>query len=118
MTFLIGTPHASGSGYYMNDDTASGGTKAEADIRTCTHCQAIIKMQQWKVEGAYCAKCSAPICFHCGALAEKFGCVPFNKQLEKALNQDYTSRQRRRLAGLEPVRPSVPLFTGLLTSKD
>lgn len=115
MGFLIGTPHSSGSGYYMNDDTASGGVKAEADIRTCTHCQAIIKMQQWKVQGAYCAKCAAPICFHCGAKAEREGCVPFNKVLEKALNSEYTSRQRRRLAGLEPAMPSEPIFTGLIT---
>lgn len=118
MTFLIGTPHSSGAGYYMNDDTASGGVKAQADIRTCTHCQAIIKMQLWKVEGAYCAKCAAPICFGCGALAEVEGCIPFNKRLYTALNDDYTSRQRRKLAGLDPVQPSRPLFTGLLTSKD
>jgi hypothetical protein len=60
---IIGTPHTKGAGYYKNDDTASGGKKSEADIRTCTHCQAVIKMQAWKEDGGFCGKCMGPDLF-------------------------------------------------------
>lgn len=118
MSFLIGTPHNSGSGYYMNDDTASGGVRAEADIKTCTHCQAIIKMQAWKLEGAYCAKCAAPICWTCGLRAESEGCVPFNKRLGLHLDASYHDAQRRKLAGLEPAPLPSDAYLGLIIAKD
>lgn len=85
MTFIIGTPHTHNAGYYRNDDRCGGGKLSEADIQTCTHCQAVIKMQEWRVDGAWCAKCSAPICTHCGTRALTYGCEPFVKQLEAHL---------------------------------
>jgi hypothetical protein len=85
MTFLIGTPHTHNAGYCRNDDTPSGGQLTEADIQTCTHCQKIIKMQEWRLAGAWCHHCGAPICMACGERALIYGCEPFVKQLEAHL---------------------------------
>jgi hypothetical protein len=106
---LIGTPHAKGSGYYLNDDTNSGGQKAEADIRTCTHCQCVIKMQEWKDDGAFCRKCNAPICAHCGDRALVYGCEPFLMRLERFTNAVVKYRQHLKVAGLEPGSPPKEL---------
>lgn len=87
---IIGTPHTRNSGYYMNDDRNSGGQKAEADIRTCPHCQAVIKMQEWSKATVqnFCMKCMAPTCIHGGCEA----CVPFMKKI-----QQHIETQLRRL---------------------
>lgn len=98
---IIGTPHASGAGYFRNDDTPSGGKKEEADVRTCTHCQRVLKMQLWKEEGAFCHRCNAPICTECGKRMDKYGCEPFLAKLERSLTEDYHRRQFCKLAGLE-----------------
>ena len=104
---LIGTPHAKGAGYFVNDQALR--TRKEADVRTCTHCQAVIKMQEWKDNGAFCHKCMAPICVRCGGIAEKFGCVPFTKKLE-----EYVEKQERLLKTLD-LTPGVS--TSILTGK-
>lgn len=87
MGIVIGTPHTKGAGYLLNDQNTS--RKHEADIRTCTHCQAVINMQQWKNDGAWCGKCCAPICGAnnpaCAAKTARQGCVPFFKQIERAM---------------------------------
>ncbi len=111
----IGTAYTKGAGYFRNYDPDKG--TDEADIRTCTHCQAIIKMQQWRDEGAWCSKCFAPICVHCGAQAVIYGCVPFNKRIEQFLERDATLQQHMRVAGLDPARTAVPIFTGLITNE-
>jgi len=127
MTFIIGTPYASGAGYYRNDDTPSGGKKAEADIRTCPHCQAIIKLSEWDVidnggkGGGWCQKCFAPVCRHCAAEMKIHGCRPFLKQIEEQM--EFTHRNSAQLedffkiAGMEPARPVQPIFTGLNTER-
>ena len=102
MAIIIGTPHTHNAGYYRNDDRLSGGKLSEADVQTCTHCQAIIKMQEWRQEGAWCHKCSAPICSHCGVRALTYGCEPFLEQLEKYLNSVIKFKQYLKIAGLEP----------------
>jgi hypothetical protein len=116
MTFLIGTPHTRGAGYYNNDDRASGGKLAEADIRTCPHCQAIIKMQEWDVlahRGGWCQRCFAPVCAYCGEQMKLFGCTPFMAQLEKQLESGYRYSQYLKDAGLAPPGPpQQPIFTG------
>jgi hypothetical protein len=82
---IIGTPHTKGAGYYKNDDTASGGKKSEADIRTCTHCQAVIKMQAWKEDGGFLWQVYGPDLFvHCADKMQTRGCEPFMQQIEKA----------------------------------
>jgi len=110
MTFIIGTPHTHQAGYYRNDDRNSGGKLAEADIKTCTHCQAVIKMQEWKAEGAWCAKCEAPVCGgtnQCAKDTATFGCVPFFKKIEQYAEEQMRFAQFSKLAGLnQPVSPS------------
>jgi len=83
MSFVIGTPHASGAGYYNNDDRPSGGKQQQADVRTCTHCQKIVLLQAWKEEGGWCSRCMAPICDFCADRMLVFGCEPFMKQVEQ-----------------------------------
>ena len=99
MSIIIGTPHTKNAGYYM-----SGGPhgKREADIRTCPHCQAVIKMQLWKDDGGFCRKCNAPICAHCADRALVFGCEPFMQRLEKFTDAVVKYQQYIKVAGLEP----------------
>lgn len=113
---FIGTPHTSNAGYYYNDDTPSGGRKTEADIRTCTHCQAIIKMQAWKEDGNFCGKCMSPVCGPCGDRMETRGCEPFMQKLEASLENDYRKSQFRKMAGLEGEFRTV-IFTGSTSPK-
>jgi hypothetical protein len=112
VSFIIGTPYAKGAGYYVNDDTPSGGAKSEADIRTCTHCQAIIKMHDWREDGGWCSRCFAPICPHCADRMLTHGCEPFVKQIEEALQISSKVRHFRKLAGLEAPEPTRAIFTG------
>jgi hypothetical protein len=103
----------------MNDDTASGGQRSEADIRTCTHCQAIIKMQEWrKIEngamtGGWCTRCMAPICHHCQKRMQQEGCVPFIARIEREFDAVTKLKQFRKLAGLDEPAPPPVLFTGV-----
>lgn len=78
---IVGTPFTKGAGYFINDKELK--TRQEADVKTCTHCQKVIKMQEWKDKGAWCGKCFAPICDPCGAKAEIHGCEPFVKKIEQ-----------------------------------
>jgi Zn ribbon nucleic-acid-binding protein len=120
MTFIIGTPFSSNAGYYWNDDSASGGKKEEADIQTCPHCQATIKMQEWRrvedgsMNGGYCIKCSKPICKACNKLLAIEGCIPFMSKIDKEFDAIVKFSQFLKDAGLEPAS-ARPLFTGLIT---
>lgn len=80
---IIGTPHTRGSGYTVNDQNLS--TRQEADIQTCPHCQAVIKMQEWAKAPVqnFCMKCMKPTCSHGGCE----NCVPFVKQIEQYIAQ-------------------------------
>lgn len=82
---IVLTPHTKNAGYFVNDKELK--TRQEADVRTCTHCQKVIKMQEWKDKGAWCGKCFAPICDPCGARAEIHGCEPFLKKIEQYAEQ-------------------------------
>jgi hypothetical protein len=119
MTFFIGTPFTHNAGYQWNDDSPSGGKKAENDVQTCPHCQAVILMQTWrkvedgKMNGGFCMRCSAPVCGPCNARMAAEGCVPYIARLEKVFDMTVKLAQFRRDAGLEPV-PKRPLFTGLI----
>lgn len=81
MSIIIGTPYTNGAGYFVNNKNLRA--KQEADVQTCAHCQAVILMQQWKDNGAWCGKCMKPICTHCGARAAIHGCEPFLKKIEQ-----------------------------------
>ena len=112
----IGTPHIRGAGYFMNYDPDRG--REEADIRTCTHCQAILKMQEWKNAGAWCHKCSAPICHLCGSKMVLYGCTPFVAQLDQLVRQSESLSKYLKDLGLEPAQPAQPIFTGLDNRKE
>lgn len=103
MTFIIGTPHKHNAGYFVNDQALR--TRQEAHVQTCSHCQAIIKMEAWKEEGGWCAKCQAPLCNNHGCMARTAleGCVPFLARLEREMGAAMRFEQFRKLAGLEPI---------------
>lgn len=105
---IIGTPYTKGAGYFLNDKELK--TRQEADVRTCTHCQRVIKMQEWKEDGAWCGKCFAPICKACGAEAQIHGCMPFMKKIEAYAEQQM--RFERIFKGEGTPVPPQPLFTG------
>ena len=86
MTFGIGTPYTKGAGYFINDKNLR--TRQEADVQTCSHCQAVIKMQEWKNSGAWCSKCMKPICVPCGKRLAVFGCEPFIKKIEEHIEKE------------------------------
>jgi len=84
---IIGTPHIRGAGYFVNDKNLK--TRQEADVKTCGHCRAVIKMQEWaKVQGGWCSKCSQPLCSQpaCVAQTARLGCVPFTQQIDQAID--------------------------------
>jgi hypothetical protein len=105
---IIGTPHSRNAGYYLNDDING---KAEADVRTCPHCQAIIKMQEWAKAPIqnFCLKCMAPACNHEAC----FDCVPFVKKIDMFTDAIVKYQQFLKMAGLNPVDPPSIITTGL-----
>lgn len=110
MTIIIGTPYTKGAGYFVNDKELR--TRQEADVRTCTHCQGVIKMQEWTKSGAWCHKCMAPICKPCGKIMMTQGCVPFLQKIEK-----YAQEQMRYEKLVKDVGPEAPgthtqIYTG------
>jgi hypothetical protein len=114
---FIGTPHTKGAGYFCNDNTASGGIKQEGDVRTCTHCQAVIIMQDWKsldaagkLGGGFCMRCNAPVCGACNHRMMTHGCEPFIKKIDKELDATVKLDQFRKLAGLDTPEPPRAFF--------
>ena len=108
---IIGTPHTKGAGYYMNDDRGAGGAVAEADIRTCPHCQAIIKMQEWRkaqTQG-FCTKCMQPTCSNPACM--EF-CTPFIEIIERMASQNMRFVMISRTMGLDPVSPPSLIVQG------
>lgn len=109
MSFVIGTPHTKGAGYAMNDDRNSGGKLTEADVQTCPHCQAVIKMQEWKTASIqnFCNRCMKPTCNHPNCVDD---CVPFLKFFERHYDAIVKFKDYLRNAGLEPTSPPKPLI--------
>jgi hypothetical protein len=105
MTFIIGTPHTKNAGYLGAETGGHNNRKVEADIKTCTHCQAAINMTVWKEDGAWCGKCQAPICGPCGDKMLTQGCLPYVKRLEMILESDEQRAQLRRILGIEGNAP-------------
>ena len=113
---IIGTPFAKGAGYFCNDNTASGGQREQADVRTCPHCQAVILMQMWrriedgKMSGGFCTQCNAPVCGLCNKRMQTHGCEPFMERIERGLSQAEKLRVFRKLAGLDQPEPPRALI--------
>ena len=104
MSFIIGTPHTHGAG---NLDMRTGGERSrhiEDDIRTCPHCQGVIRLSKWKEQGGWCAKCQAPLCDNpdCIKKTAALGCVPFTQALEREWEMAGKLKHFRKLAGLDP----------------
>lgn len=116
MTFAIGTAFSRNAGYHWN---GQGATKEQHDVQTCPHCEAVILMQQWrkvengKMTGGFCMRCSKPICGHCNAKLATEGCIPFIQKLEKHFDMTVKLQQFLKEAGMEPATPK-PIFTGLI----
>jgi len=89
-----------GAGYICIDERASGGKLREADIYVCTHCQAVIFVSQWKLDGGFCGLCSKPICGPCADRMQTKGCEPFIKQIEQAVEDNYRRKQNARILGV------------------
>lgn len=87
----------SGSGYLLVDDRASGGRLVEADMLGCNHCQALLKKNEWREDGGHCGGCMQPVCGPCADKILTHGCEPFLRQLEAALERDYTRAQNARM---------------------
>jgi len=104
------TPYTKGAGYFLNNQNQSvNNGRQEADIRTCTHCEAVILMQAWKDDGGFCGKCMAPICGPCADRMLTHGCEPFIKNIETAFNAVERLSQYRKMAGLDaPPADFVP----------
>ena len=109
---IVGTPYTKGAGYYLGDQDTSH--RKEADVRTCTHCQTIIKMQAWKDDGGWCGKCNAPICGPCATRAMTFGCEPFIQKLEKYAGAVMRFERFRKFAGLDAPVPHNTTDTGAI----
>lgn len=92
----------SGQGYYLSDDSASGGKRVEDDILSCTHCQAVMKKSEWKAgqTGAYCPVCDGPICTGCTARMQKFGCEPYAKKFTAIIDDHYRKEQNAKVMGI------------------
>ena len=86
-------------GYLQQDNRASGGGVEEADVWTCSHCQAIILVNKWKQEGGFCHSCDKPICFTCFEKAKVEGCVPWRKKVDSALENRYRMEQNAKILG-------------------
>jgi hypothetical protein len=116
MTFTIGTPFTHNAGYHWNGREKG---KDEHDVQTCPHCEAVILMQQWrkveegKMNGGFCMKCSKPVCGRCNKKMQTHGCTPFLAELERVTDARVKLAQFMKDAGLEPVAPR-PIFTGLI----
>lgn len=108
---VIGTPHTRNSGYYQKTDPNNKKKEAEADIQTCPHCQAVIKMQEWAKASVqnFCLKCMAPTCTN-GACHE---CMPFVQKIERFTDAIVKYKQFIKMAGLDPVNPPPLIITGI-----
>lgn len=72
------------TGYLMVDDRVSGGTLREADVATCSHCQAQVVLNPLRTrERTVCFKCAKYVCDSCaGALHATFECIPLNARFD------------------------------------
>lgn len=95
-----------GAGYLLSDNTASDwGTKEEADILSCGHCQALIKKSDWKEDGCWCSCCDQAVGVTCGCAKRMLtrGCENFLMKLEKAIERKYTVDQNARILGTRDI---------------
>lgn len=105
----IGTPNRRNAGYLMSNNTAQSQRKVEADVQTCSHCQAVVILG--KEGGNYCGKCSHVVCDQCGARMDKYGCEPFLRKLERAIGASEQYEKFLKEAGMVTPVPPQPILT-------
>jgi hypothetical protein len=116
MTFVIGTPHTKGAGYFLDNQALNPSQHKEADVQQCPHCETVIFMQKWKDDGGFCGRCMKPICGPCADRMLSGGCVPAIREIEKTFDMTMKLQQFRRLAGLDApptdYRPTLLVAVG------
>jgi len=112
MAIILTDTFSRNAGYYVNDNTASGGQRVEGDIQTCKHCQKVLYKHLWVKNGGFCRGCNSPVCSHCATKMMKEGCKPYIALLEQSLENDAKIQQFRRLAGLEDPTHTFSVSTG------
>lgn len=72
-------------GYYLNDNSVSGGAKVELPVATCSHCQRGVLINPGRTrERAYCPKCDHYLCDECEAVRVTTGvCKTFNQIIDE-----------------------------------
>lgn len=111
MTFIIGTPNRHNAGHYQGFADGTGRRREEYDLKTCPHCQAIVRLN--REQGDFCSKCNAPVCPGCAARMDTFGCEPFLRKLEQAIGAQEQYSKFLKEAGMVTPVPPQPIFTGL-----
>ena len=74
-------------GYFLNDNRMSGGYKVEADTVACRHCQAAVFKKRDPREAGWCSPCGGPLCPYCARRVARYGCEPFQQQIEEGLRR-------------------------------
>lgn len=72
---------------YLHKWDRGGKTTLEADTVSCSHCQRVMTLEDWKREGPWCYCCGHAICLYCLQANRKTGCVPFMKKVDQALRR-------------------------------
>lgn len=88
-----------GAGYYLSDNSASGGQKVEDNILGCRHCQKLLRKSDLATYG-YCRTCDSVICAHCHRVMLTEGCTPFAKLVDRQLADTYRRQQNAKILGL------------------
>ncbi len=79
--------------YKQTTGMRGSGRRFEMDTVACKHCGSAIPKIRYKVQGAFCMRCSGPICEPpCTS-----GCISFKQVIEQKLNQKVHERQLIRL---------------------
>lgn len=89
-----------GEGYWLNDDTPSGGKKSEDVILGCAHCQRALKKHLWLINGGYCSQCDQELCVECATKAVTEGCSNFKRFVEQQVNEAYRREQNAKILGI------------------
>lgn len=99
MSFIIGTPHVHNAGYHRYDGRTHGEGVQENDVQTCPHCQAVIKMQEWKKASVqnFCTRCMKPTCDAKSCVED---CIPYLKILERQYDAVVKYQQYLKRLGL------------------
>ena len=89
-----------GQGYYLNDDTPSGGQKVKDDVLGCAHCQKALKKRVWLRNGGYCHQCDQELCVECATKALTHGCENFKRFVEKQVAEAFRREANARILGI------------------